>query len=153
MQLNFEKIIWLIIGLILTLIMLVGCTAKKTTTTTEIKKDSLRTSNFEYVSKPIETTIYFPDLCDTITGKPRKFEQFESSGKNKARLSSFKSGILVNLETAESKTKIDTIIRYKYRDKVVEVDKVKYKTPLWMYLTIIFLTLINVILLRFTFFR
>lgn len=153
MQINFEKIIWLILGLLISLVVLFSCTAKKTTTSTKTKIDSLRTSNFEYVSKPIETTIYFPDLCDTLTGKPRKFKQTESSGTNKAKVSFENNSLLIDLLTAESKTKIDTIIEYRYRDKVVKVDKLRYKKPLWMWVTIIFSILVNLILLRFTFFR
>lgn len=112
----------------------------------------MRSVSDKYVSKPIKSTFYFPDICDT-TGVYRRFKQTETSGENKAKISFRDNALFIDLMTGLSERKTDTIIDIKYKEKEVEVEVVRYKTPLWMWIALIFSVLINVILLRFTFFR
>lgn len=134
------------------ILLLISCNAKKTSSTRIIERDTLRSVSDKYVSKPIKSTFYFPDICDT-TGVYRRFKQTETSGENKAKISFRDNALFIDLMTGLSERKTDTIIDIKYKEKEVEVEVVRYKTPLWMWIALIFSVLINVILLRFTFFR
>jgi hypothetical protein len=55
----------------------------------------------------------------------------------------------LRLLTGMSQSKTDTIYRTQFKDKFKTVDLVRYKTPLWMWLTIISLVLVIILLLRF----
>ena len=137
---------------ILIIFLLVSCNAKKTSTTRIIERDTLRTASVKYVSKPIQSTFYFPDICDT-TGVYRRFKQSETSGENSANISFRDNALFLELMTGKSEKKTDTIIKYKYKEKEVDNLIVRYKTPFWVWVGLIFSILINFILLRFTFFR
>ena len=137
---------------LLIIFLLVGCTAKKTTTERTIQRDTLQTSSFKYVSQPISTSIVIDEICDDY-GKPRAFKQLETSGSNSAKVRTENNTLVLDLFTGLSEKKTDTIYKSVYKDRVKEVDKVRYKTPLWMWLALVSSILINIILLRFTFFR
>jgi hypothetical protein len=137
---------------ILIILLLVSCTAKKTSTTRIIERDTLRTASAKYISKPIKSTFYFPDICDT-TGVYRRFKQMETSGENSANISFRDNALFLELMTGQSENKTDTIVKYVYRGNDQLEKVVKYKTPLWMWVALILSILINIILLRFTFFR
>jgi len=138
---------------ILLILLLFGCAAKKEEFRTEVVKDSVFQFKQEIKTKPINTSIVFPDLCDTITGKPREFKQFETSGENKAKVYTFDNKLFIDLFVAATSQTKDSISEKK--DSKIEQAKkeIRYKTPLWMWITIILSVLINLILLRFTFFR
>ena len=138
--------------LLILLFLLISCTAKKTTTERTVQRDTLQISSFKYVSQPISTSIVIDELCDDY-GKPRAFKQLETSGENKASVRTENNTLILDLITGLSQTKTDTIYKSVYNNRDKEVDELRYKTPLWMWLALISSILINIILLRFTFFR
>jgi hypothetical protein len=132
-------------------LLLIGCTAKKETVTRDIQKDSLVTKSYQYVSQPISTTITIDDICDSITGKPRKFAQVESSGLNKANISITDNKLNIDLLTGLSESKGDTIYVYRYKDRVKTEEVVRYKTSWTHWLAHFISILILLILLKFRF--
>jgi hypothetical protein len=128
--------------------LLIGCKAKETTVERTQTSDTLITKSFEYVSQPIETNYTFSIECDSL-GNVKEIKTFESSGLNSASVKLENNQLDLRLITGMSQSKTDTIYKTKYKDKYKTNDVVRYKTPLWMWLTIIFLVLVIILLLRF----
>ena len=132
---------------LLIIFLLVGCTAKKTTTERTIQRDTIQTKSFKYVSQPISTSIVIDELCDDY-GKPRAFKKVETSGQNKASVRTENNTLVLDLLTGLSEKKTDTIYKSVYKDRVKEVDKLRYKIPLWMWLALIFSIIVNIFFIR-----
>ena len=128
------------------LILFSSCTAKKTTTERITKKDTLQTTSLRYVSQPITTTIQINDICDSL-GRVKPFSQLETSGQNKANIRTENNTLYLDLITGLSEFKTDTIKEVKYRYRVKEVDVLRYKTPLWMWVTIVISIALNGVLI------
>ena len=128
--------------------LLIGCKAKETTVERTRTSDTLITKSFDYVSKPIETNYSFSIECDSL-GNVKEIKTFESSGLNSASVKLKNNQLDLRLLTGMSESKTDTIYMTKSVDKFKTVDLVRYKTPLWMWLTIISLVLVIILLLRF----
>ena len=129
------------------ILLLIGCTAKKTTTERTVQRDTLQTKSFKYVSQPISTSIVIDELCDDY-GKPRAFKKLESSGENKASVRTENNSLVLDLVTGLSQTKTDTIYKSVYNDSAKEVDELRYKPPLWMWLALIFSIFVNIFFIR-----
>ena len=128
--------------------LLIGCKAKETTVERTRTSDTLITKSFDYVSKPIETNYSFSIECDSL-GNVKEIKTFESSGLNSASVKLKNNQLDLRLLTGISQSKTDTIYMTKSVDKFKTVDLVRYKTPLWMWLTIISLILLIILLLKF----
>jgi hypothetical protein len=128
--------------------LLIGCKAKETTVERTQTSDTLISKSFEYVSQPIETNYSFSIECDSL-GNVKEIKTFESSGLNSASVKLKNNQLDLRLLTGMSQSKTDTIYRTQFKDKFKTVDLVRYKTPLWMWLTIISLVLVIILLLRF----
>ena len=128
--------------------LLIGCKAKETTVERTRTSDTLITKSFEYVSQPIETNYTFSIECDSL-GNVKEIKTFESSGLNSASVKLQDNQLDLRLITGMSQSKTDTIYRTQFKDKFKTVDLIRYKTPLWMWLTIISLVLVIILLLRF----
>ena len=128
--------------------LLIGCKAKETTVERTQTSDTLISKSFEYVSKPIETKYTFSIECDSL-GNVKEIQTFESSGLNSASVKLQDNQLDLRLITGMSQSKTDTIYKTKYKDVLKTSDVVRYKTPLWMWLTIISLVLVIILLLRF----
>jgi hypothetical protein len=128
--------------------LLIGCKAKETTVERTRTSDTLISKSFEYVSQPIETNYTFSIECDSL-GNVKEIKTFESSGLNSASVKLENNQLDLRLITGMSQSKTDTIYRTEFKDKFKTVDLVRYKTPLWMWLTIISLVLVIILLLRF----
>jgi len=128
--------------------LLIGCKAKETTVERTQTSDTLISKSFEYVSKPIETKYTFSIECDSL-GNVKEIKTFESSGLNSASVKLKNNQLDLRLITGMSQSKTDTIYKTKYKDVLKTSDVVRYKTPLWMWLTIISLVLVIILLLRF----
>ena len=133
---------------LLILFLLLGCKAKETTVERTQTSDTLISKSFEYVSKPIETKYTFSIDCDSM-GNVKEIKTFESSGLNSASFKLKNNQLDLRLLTGISQSKTDTIYVSKSVDKFKTVDLVRYKTPLWMWLTIISLILLIILLLKF----
>ena len=134
--------------ILLVILLLSSCKAKETTVERTQTSDTLISKSFEYVSKPIETKYTFSIECDSL-GNVKEIKTFESSGLNSASVKLKNNQLDLRLLTGVSERKTDTIYKTKYKDKFKTVDLVRYKTPLWMWLTIISLVLVIILLLRF----
>lgn len=132
--------------LLFLILILSSCTAKKTTTEKIVKKDTLQTSSLRYVSQPISTTIQINDICDSL-GRVKPLKQLETSGQNEANIRTENNTLYLDLITGLSELKTDTIKEVKYRDRVKEVSKVGYKTPFWMWVTILISIVLNAVLI------
>jgi len=86
--------------------------------------------------------------CDSL-GNIRQVDFKETSGQNKASISIKENKLLARLKTGVSETKVDTIYKTEFKDVYRDKEIIRYKTPLWMWLTIICLSLIILLLLRF----
>ena len=128
--------------------LLIGCKAKETTVNRTQTSDTLITKSFEYVSKPIETKYTFSIECDSL-GNVKEIKTFESSGLNSASVKLKNNQLDLRLITGMSQSKTDTIYKTKYKDVLKTSDVVRYKTPLWMWITIILQTLVIILLFRF----
>ena len=127
---------------------LIGCKAKETTVERTQTSDTLISKSFEYVSKPIETKYTFSIECDSL-GNVKEIKTFESSGLNSASVKLKNNQLDLRLITGMSQSKTDTIYKTKYKDVLKTSDVVRYKTPLWMWITIILQTLVIILLFRF----
>ena len=128
--------------------LLIGCKAKETTVERTQTSDTLISKSFEYVSKPIETKYTFSIECDSL-GNVKEIKTFESSGLNSASVQLKNNQLDLRLLTGISQSKTDTIYRTQFKDVLKTSDVVRYKTPLWMWLTIISLILLIILLLKF----
>ena len=128
--------------------LLIGCKAKETTVERTRTSDTLITKSFEYVSQPIETKYTFSIECDSL-GNVKEIKTFESSGLNSASVQLKNNQLDLRLITGMSQSKTDTIYKTKYKDVLKTSDVVRYKTPLWMWITIILQTLVIILLFRF----
>ena len=128
--------------------LLIGCKAKETTVKRTQTSDTLITKSFEYVSQPIETNYSFSIECDSL-GNVKEIKTFESSGLNSASVKLQDNQLDLRLITGMSQSKTDTIYKTKYKDVLKTSDVVRYKTPLWMWITIILQTLVIILLFRF----
>ena len=142
-----QALLTLFIVLLITFL-LFGCKAKETTVERTRTSDTLITKSFDYVSQPIETNYSFSIECDSL-GNVKEIKTFESSGLNSASVKLKNNQLDLRLITGMSQSKTDTIYRTQFKDKFKTVDLVRYKTPLWMWLTIISLVLVIILLLRF----
>ena len=134
--------------ILLVILLLSSCKAKETTVERTQTSDTLISKSFEYVSKPIETKYTFSIECDSL-GNVKEIQTFESSGLNSASVQLKNNVLDLRLLTGISERKTDTIYMTKSVDKFKTVDLIRYKTPLWMWITIILQTLVIILLLRF----
>ena len=137
-----------IVHYILIILVLFSCKAKETTIEHTKQSDTLITKSFNYKSKPITTNYDIELECDSL-GNIRQVDFKEISGQNKASISIKKNKLLASLKTGVSETKVDTIYKTEFKDVYRDKEIIRYKTPLWLWLTIICLSLIILLLLRF----
>jgi len=133
---------------ILIVLLLFSCKAKETTIERTKQSDTLITKSFNYKSKPITTNYDIELECDSL-GNIRQVDFKETSGQNKASISIKENKLLASLKTGVSEIKVDTIYKTEFKDVYRDKEIIRYKTPLWMWLTIICLSLIILLLLRF----
>ena len=137
------------------LLILNSCASKKIITEYKdrIVKDSIYITNDRYITKQINDTIVVNSVCDSL-GNLKDFDRQILSNNVKVSLKSIKGDI-------QAVVNIDSLVNYKitefkqnYKKEVIikNSEIVKYKTPLWMWLTIVFETLIILLLFRFKWF-
>lgn len=151
MKLNIKQVVFILLYAITIVMLLLGCKSKEKTVERTKQTDTLITKSMDYVSNPIQTTITIDEICDTL-GNVRKFRQVESSGTNKANIYTKDNKLNIDLLTGLSRFKTDTIYETKYKDVYRDREIIRYKTPFWMWITIIGLSL-TVILLVYILFK
>ena len=137
---------------IVILLLFTSCTAKKIVTQTKevFVNDTIILTKDRIVTKAVNDTILIDSPCDS-TGILKPFKQRLKTAQGEITIQS-KNNVL------EATINLDSIVqsiekRYESRvvDTVQKSDtlKVKYKTPVWLVLSLVFSVIINVLLLRF----
>lgn len=149
MKLNLYPLFLLILIALLCLLTLFSCNAKKNTIERTFVSDTLKTASITYKTEPIQTNYTIDLVCDTLTGKIKNVNFKDYSGKNSANLIIENNQLKAQLKVSKTESTIDTIYQTKIREVYKDKNVVKYKTPLWMWLVIIFEALIIFLLFRF----
>ena len=137
---------------IVILLLFTSCTAKKVITKSEkvIVNDTIILTKDRIVTKAVNDTILIESPCDS-TGILKPFKQRLKTAQGEITIQS-KNNVL------EATINLDSIVQSiekRYESKTVDTKeksdtlKVKYKTPLWLVLSLVFSVLLNVLLLRF----
>lgn len=139
---------------IVILLLFTSCTAKKVITKSErvIVNDTIILTKDRIVTKAVNDTILIESPCDS-TGILKPFKQRLKTAQGQITIQS-KNNVL------EATINLDSIVQSiekRYESKTVDTKeksdtlKIKYKTPLWLVLSLIFSVVINVLLLRIKF--
>ena len=137
---------------IITLIILSGCVAKKTTTEIKevVKRDSIYIIKDRFITQKVVDTLVVESPCDSITGKLKDFEKEIRTPQAKITLKSVKGAIQVsvNIDSIVSSKVKEFKLNYKAEKEIKEVETVIFRTPFWMWLVIIIEGLIIFLLLK-----
>jgi 16S rRNA C967 or C1407 C5-methylase (RsmB/RsmF family) len=137
---------------IVILLLFTSCTAKKIVTQTKevVVNDTIILTKDRIVTKAVNDTILIDSPCDSL-GILKPFKERLKTAQGEITIQS-KNNVLqatINLDS------IVQSIQKRYESKTVDTKeksdtlKVKYKTPLWLVLSLVFSVLLNVLLLRF----
>ena len=137
-----------------TIIILVlnSCGVKKTTTKYEEKivRDSIYITNDRYITKQVNDTITIKQPCDSL-GSLKNFDRQIHSGGTKVRLKSINGDIqaTVNIDSLVNSKVTEFKKNYVKEVEIKNVEVIRYKTPLWLWLIIALEGLIIFLLIRF----
>jgi len=137
---------------IIILLLFTSCTAKKIVTQTKevIVNDTIILTKDRIVTKAVNDTILIDSPCDSL-GILKPFKQRLKTAQGQITIQS-KNNVI------EATINLDSIVQSiekRYESKTVDTKeksdtlKVKYKTPVWLVLSLVFSVLLNVLLLRF----
>ena len=137
---------------IITLIILSGCVAKKTTTEIKevVKRDSIYIIKDRFITQKVVDTLVVQSPCDSITGKLKDFEKEIRTPQAKITLRSVEGSIQVsvNIDSIVSSKVKEFKLNYKAEKEIKEVENVIFRTPFWMWLVIVIEGLIIFLLLK-----
>lgn len=151
MKIDLYPLFLLFIIALTCLVLLFSCTAKKKTTERIIITDTLRTVSLNYKTEPIQSNYTIDLICDTLTGRIQPVRLTDKSGDNSASLIIENNKLKAKLKVAETESKSEKKEKIREKIREVEVEIIKYRTPLWMWITIIFETIFIIILLYLLF--
>jgi len=136
---------------IVILLLFSSCTAKKIITQTKevIVNDTIILTKDRIITKAVNDTILIESPCDS-TGILKPFRE---------RLNTTQGTITIksNNNVIEANINLDSIVQSiekRYESKTIDVKeksdtlKVKYRTPVWLVLSLIFSVVVNLLLLR-----
>tara|TARA_R110000822_G_scaffold89740_6_gene207648 strand:+ start:1185 stop:1628 length:444 start_codon:yes stop_codon:yes gene_type:complete len=130
-----------------------SCVAKKTTTEYKeiIKRDSVYIIKNRFITQKVVDTLIVKQPCDVITGKLKEFEKEIRTNNAKVTLKSVKGNIQVsvNIDSIVSSKIQEFKLNYKTEKEIKEVEKIIYRTPLWVWLVILIESLIIFILVKY----
>lgn len=136
---------------IVILLLFSSCTAKKIITQTKevIVNDTIILTKDRIVTKAVNDTILIESPCDS-TGILKPFRERLKTTQGTITIKSNKNVIEANIN-------LDSIVQSiekRYESKTIDVKeksdtlKVKYRTPIWLVLSLIFSVVVNLLLLR-----
>ena len=136
-------------------IILYGCGSKKSSIEYKevIKRDSIYITKNNYITKQVNDTITIEAVCDTL-GQLKDFDRVIKSNNVKVSLKSVKGNIQASVNIDSIVNSKITEFKNNYVGKV-EIQKeeiIRYKTHLWMWITIILEGIIIFLLLKLKFF-
>ena len=137
---------------IVILLLFTSCTAKKVITQTKevIVNDTIILTKDRIITKAVNDTILIESPCDSL-GILKPFKQRLKTAQGQITIQS-KNNVI------EATINLDSIVQSiekRYESKTVDTKeksdtlKVKYKTPVWLVLSLVFSVLLNALLLRF----
>ena len=139
---------------IVLLLLFTSCTAKKVITQTKevIKNDTIIVTKDRIVTKAVNDTILIESPCDSL-GILKPFKQRLKTAQGEITIQSKNNAI-------EATINLDSIIQSiekRYESKTVDTKeksdtlKIKYRTPVWLVLSLVFSVIVNLLLLRIKF--
>ena len=138
---------------IISFTLLFGCASTKTSTEYKevIKRDSIYIIKDRFINQKVIDTLIVESPCDTVTGKLKDFEKEIITPQAKVKLKSVDGAIevLVNIEESMQERIKEFKQNYKSEIQIKEVEIVKFRTPLWVWLLILLECLIIFLLIRF----
>ena len=143
-----------IINIILIIFFFGGCATKKTFIKykDKIVKDSIYITKDRYITKQVNDTITIQEVCDTL-GNLKNFDRVIKTDNAKVSIKSVNGSIqaTVNIDSIVNSKVSEFKQNYKQEKEIIIEEVVRYKTPFWMWITIILETLIIVLLLKLKF--
>lgn len=136
---------------LLLLFLLASCAAKKTITKTVevVKNDTIILTKDRIITKAVNDTILIESPCDSLGGlKP--FKQRLKTAQGQITIQSKNNVIEANINLDSIVQSIEKRYESKTTDTIEKSDtlKVKYKTPIWLVLSLVFSVIINLLLLK-----
>lgn len=136
------------------LLLFTSCTAKKVITQTKevIKNDTIIVTKDRYVTKAVNDTILIKSPCDSL-GILKPFKERLKTAQGEITIQSKNNVIQANIN-------LDSIVQSiekRYESKTVDTTqkrdalKIKYRTPIWLVLSLVFSVIVNLLLLRIKF--
>ena len=136
---------------IVILLLFTSCTAKKIVTQTKevVVNDTIILTKDRIVTKAVNDTILIESPCDSL-GILKPFKQRLKTAQGQITIQS-KNNVI------EATINLDSIVQSiekRYESKTVDTKeksdtlKVKYKTPVWLVLSLLFSVIVNLLLLR-----
>jgi len=139
---------------IVILLLFTSCTAKKVITQTKevIKNDTIIVTKDRYVTKAVNDTIIIESPCDSL-GVLKPFKERLKTAQGQITIQSKNNVIQANINLDSIVQSIEKRYESKTVDTVQKSDtlKIKYRTPVWLVLSLVFSVIVNLLLLRIKF--
>jgi len=139
---------------IVILLLFTSCTAKKVITQTKevIKNDTIIVTKDRYVTKAVNDTIIIESPCDSL-GVLKPFKERLKTAQGQITIQSKNNVIQANINLDSIVQSIEKRYESKTVDTMQKSDtlKIKYRTPIWLVLSLVFSVIINLLLLRIKF--
>ena len=137
---------------IISFTLLSGCGSSKTVTEFKevIKRDSIYIIKDRFITQKVIDTLVIESPCDSVTGVLKDFEKEIRTNNAKVTLKSVKGSIQVsvNIDSIVSSKVTEFKQNYKSETQIKEVEVIRYKTPLWLWMLVVIEGLIIFLLLK-----
>ena len=136
---------------ILIIITIYGCVSKRVVTETKeiVKRDSIYIIKDRFITKQVNDTITIDKPCDSL-GNLKSFDRVIKTNNVKITLKSVKGNIqaTVNIDSIVNSRIVEFKQKYKSKVEVKELEVIRYRTPLWVWIVIALESLVILLLLR-----
>ncbi len=133
-----------------------SCATKKTITEFKeiVVKDTITEFKDRIVTKAITDTLFVENPCDSL-GLLKDFKQTINTGSAKIVLENKKGNIqaTVNIDSLVNSKIAVFKSNYKTEKEYVDKEVIKWKTPFWIIICLLISAILNVVLLRISFFK
>lgn len=133
------------------LLLFASCTAKKITTQVKevVVNDTIILTKDRIITKAVNDTILIESPCDSL-GVLKPFKERLKTAQGQITIQSKNNVIEANINLDSIVQSIEKRYKSKTTDTIEKSDtlKVKYKTPIWLVLSLVFSVIINLLLLK-----
>lgn len=133
------------------LLLFASCTAKKITTQVKevVVNDTIILTKDRIITKAVNDTILIESPCDSL-GVLKPFKERLKTAQGQITIQSKNNVIEANINLDSIVQSIEKRYESKTTDTIEKSDtlKVKYKTPIWLVLSLVFSVIINLLLLK-----